>query len=103
MPERCFGICTRATGCLDAIERALFAVCLDASSPESLEERFRAALHGDGINRWFDKSLQLVIGQNGHTAAESKVAALKRAAETHVTRMKECMAGMGVERHIFGL
>jgi carnitine O-acetyltransferase len=35
--------------------------------------------------------------------AESKVAALKTAAETHVTRMKACMAGMGVERHMFGL
>jgi carnitine O-acetyltransferase len=33
----------------------------------------------------------------------SKAAALKTAAETHVARMKACMAGMGVERHMFGL
>jgi carnitine O-acetyltransferase len=35
--------------------------------------------------------------------SESKMAALKTAAETHVARMKACMAGMGVERHMFGL
>ena len=34
---------------------------------------------------------------------ESKRAALKAAAETHVARMKECMDGLGVERHMFGL
>ncbi|MDH3602792.1 MAG: choline/carnitine O-acyltransferase [Candidatus Tectomicrobia bacterium] len=61
---------------LDVIERSLFALCLDASSPESLEERFRSALHGDGKNRWFDKSVQLIIGKNADVAVNSEHAGL---------------------------
>ena len=61
---------------LDVIERSLFALCLDASSPESMEERFHAALHGDGKNRWFDKSFQFIIGKNGHVAVNGEHAGL---------------------------
>ncbi len=61
---------------LDAIEGALFALCLDASSPESMEERFRAALDGNGKNRWFDKSFQFIVGKNGHVAVNGEHAGL---------------------------
>jgi carnitine O-acetyltransferase len=61
---------------LDVIERSIFALCLDASSPESMEERFRAALHGNGKNRWFDKSFQFIIGKNGHVAVNGEHAGL---------------------------
>ena len=61
---------------LDVIERALFALCLDTSSPESLKERFRAALHGDGANRWFDKSFQFIVGKNGQVAVNGEHAGL---------------------------
>jgi carnitine O-acetyltransferase len=61
---------------LNVIERALFALCLDTSSPESLKERFHAALHGDGANRWFDKSFQFIVGKNGHVAVNGEHAGL---------------------------
>ena len=61
---------------LDIIERALFALCLDTSSPESLKERFHAALHGDGDNRWFDKSFQFIVGKNGKVAVNGEHAGL---------------------------
>ncbi|RKO88367.1 acyltransferase ChoActase/COT/CPT [Blyttiomyces helicus] len=50
---------------LDAIETALFAVCLDDFSPVTREEASRACWHGDGRNRFFDKSLQFIIFENG--------------------------------------
>ena len=50
---------------LDRIETSLFALCLDDSSPNTLDERFRDILHGDGKNRWFDKSFQFIVGRNG--------------------------------------
>jgi carnitine O-acetyltransferase len=50
---------------LDAIERSLFALCLDDTRPESLEDIFRTILHGDGRNRWFDKSFQIIVCQDG--------------------------------------
>ena len=53
---------------LDKIESALFALCLDDFSPMTLDDRFRAALHGDGKNRWFDKSFQFIVAKNGNFA-----------------------------------
>lgn len=50
---------------LDKIERSLFALCLDDTSPESLEDIFRTILHGNGRNRWFDKSFQIIVCQDG--------------------------------------
>jgi carnitine O-acetyltransferase len=50
---------------LDTIETSLFALCLDDSRPDTLGDRFRDILHGDGKNRWFDKSFQFIVGRNG--------------------------------------
>jgi carnitine O-acetyltransferase len=50
---------------LDTIETSLFALCLDDSRPDTLDDRFRDILHGDGKNRWFDKSFQFIVGRNG--------------------------------------
>jgi carnitine O-acetyltransferase len=50
---------------LDKIERAAFAVCLDDTSPVTREESSRACWHGDGQNRFFDKSLQFIVFENG--------------------------------------
>ncbi|EOD32336.1 carnitine O-acyltransferase [Emiliania huxleyi CCMP1516] len=67
--------------CSDSRHVALFAVCLDGSSPEELGEVNRAMLHGRGIDgwldesddtrgidRWFDKSFQLVVTENAKAA-----------------------------------
>lgn len=50
---------------LDDIEKAAFIVCLDDSSPVTKDEISRACWHGDGRNRFFDKSLQFIIFENG--------------------------------------
>ncbi|KAJ9607140.1 Carnitine O-acetyltransferase mitochondrial [Cladophialophora chaetospira] len=50
---------------LKDIESSSFLVCLDSSSPVTLEERARAYWHGDGSNRWYDKPLQFIVNDNG--------------------------------------
>ncbi|MFT7817561.1 carnitine O-acetyltransferase-like [Arapaima gigas] len=60
---------------VQAIQKSIFTVCLDAPVPRVSDEmhRSRAALqmlHGGGSrwnsgNRWFDKTLQFIIGEDG--------------------------------------
>jgi len=50
---------------LEAIDSALFAICLDDESPESYQEISSTMLHGNARNRWFDKSFQLIVAANG--------------------------------------
>ena len=50
---------------LEAIDSALFAVCLDDAKPETYPEVSSVMLHGDARNRWFDKSFQLIVAANG--------------------------------------
>lgn len=50
---------------LDTIQASSFLVCLDNTSPVTLEERAHQYWHGDGKNRWFDKPLQFIINDNG--------------------------------------
>jgi carnitine O-acetyltransferase len=52
------------TQSLRVIETALFVVCLDESEPAGLEELSRVLLHSDGKNRFFDKSIQIVVCRN---------------------------------------
>jgi carnitine O-palmitoyltransferase 2 len=53
----------RAT--LQTIDSALFAVSLDDVSTTSEEELAHLFLHGQGLNRWFDKSFSLIVTKNG--------------------------------------
>nr|XP_020446226.1 carnitine O-acetyltransferase isoform X2 [Monopterus albus] len=58
-----------------AIQKSIFTVCLDAPMPQLSDERYlsRVAahmLHGGGArwnsgNRWFDKTLQFIVGEDG--------------------------------------
>jgi carnitine O-acetyltransferase len=50
---------------LDIIETAAFVVCLDDSKPITKEEHSIACWHGDGRNRFFDKSMQFIVFDNG--------------------------------------
>nr|XP_030871256.2 choline O-acetyltransferase [Gorilla gorilla gorilla] len=57
---------------LDMIERCICLVCLDAPGGVELSDTHRALqlLHGggyskNGANRWYDKSLQFVVGRDG--------------------------------------
>ncbi|KAJ3062175.1 Carnitine O-acetyltransferase mitochondrial [Podochytrium sp. JEL0797] len=50
---------------LDRIETAAFAVCLDDTKPVTYDQRAKSCWVGDGRNRFFDKSFQLIIFDNG--------------------------------------
>ncbi|KAJ3297226.1 Carnitine O-acetyltransferase mitochondrial [Rhizoclosmatium sp. JEL0117] len=50
---------------LDKIESASFVVCLDDTKPVSYEQRSHACWVGDGKNRFFDKSFQFIVFDNG--------------------------------------
>ena len=49
---------------LEKIESALFIVCLDDHEPDSELDRYYTFLHNYGADRWFDKSLQIVVSPN---------------------------------------
>jgi carnitine O-acetyltransferase len=60
---------------LAIIEKALFVVCLDEGNPKNLDEHAGVMQHGDGRNRWFDKSFQVIVqkdGQIGPNAEHSR-------------------------------
>ena len=46
---------------LEKVESALFIVCLDNNEPQTVLDSTHAFLHNHGANRWFDKSIQLVV------------------------------------------
>uniref|UniRef100_A0A8C2GZJ3 Carnitine O-acetyltransferase n=1 Tax=Cyprinus carpio TaxID=7962 RepID=A0A8C2GZJ3_CYPCA len=58
-----------------AIQKSIFTVCLDAPMPHASDDMYRTRagvqmLHGGGSrwnsgNRWFDKTLQFIIGEDG--------------------------------------
>jgi len=50
---------------LQLADSALFALTLDETSPSTLSDVSRAMLVGDGRNRWFDKSFNLVVFSSG--------------------------------------
>eukprot|EP00043_Microstomoeca_roanoka_P013995 m.137782 g.137782 ORF g.137782 m.137782 type:complete len:785 (-) comp15901_c0_seq1:477-2831(-) len=78
---------TRAS--LEAVERSAFFVVLDDFEPEQPNDcisepnqQAMSLLHGNGHNRWFDKSISLIVFKNGrcgtnceHTWADAPVAA----------------------------
>lgn len=50
---------------LEMIESSAFAICLDDTAPLTRAEVGRALWHGDGKNRWYDKTLQFIVFENG--------------------------------------
>lgn len=62
------------------MENATFALCLDDNQPELLTSVSEQLLYGNGKNRFFDKSLQLIVFKNGkmginfeHTGVDGSV------------------------------
>lgn len=53
---------------LKMVDSALFCLCLD---DESIKDHIHAShnmLHGNGYNRWFDKSFSIIMSQDGQAA-----------------------------------
>ncbi len=50
---------------LEAVETALFCVCLDDIAPDDAHAASDQLLHGAGGNRWFDKPISLIVFRDG--------------------------------------
>ncbi|XP_017289800.1 carnitine O-palmitoyltransferase 2, mitochondrial [Kryptolebias marmoratus] len=53
---------------LQIIDRALFCLCLDDESIRDHIHISHNMLHGDGCNRWYDKSFSIIVTKNGQAA-----------------------------------
>jgi carnitine O-acetyltransferase len=92
---------------LDAVERAILVLVLDDGSPAapSTADAARLFLHGDGRNRWFDKSIQLVVAANGlagfcmeHSGFDGSTAV--RLAERLVENESAAATERGLDGHV---
>ncbi|XP_013002104.1 carnitine O-palmitoyltransferase 2, mitochondrial isoform X2 [Cavia porcellus] len=50
------------------VDSAVFCLCLDDFPIKDLVHLSHTMLHGDGTNRWFDKSFNLIVAQDGCAA-----------------------------------
>lgn len=53
---------------LRKVDSAVFCLCLDDFPIEGLVHLSHSMLHGDGTNRWYDKSFNLIIAKDGTAA-----------------------------------
>ena len=51
------------------IEAPAFVISLDQACPKSSSERGHQFMHGFGLNRWCDKTMQYLVSDNGHSGA----------------------------------
>ncbi|KAI8477979.1 hypothetical protein Bbelb_442870, partial [Branchiostoma belcheri] len=54
---------------LEVIETAIVVISLDTVSPQDLSEQAKLVMMGDGTNRWYDKSMTIVVFPNGKAGA----------------------------------
>ena len=57
---------------LEAVQSAILVVCLDDGTPTTREEVGRALWHGDCRDRWYDKTIELVVFENGKAGMMGK-------------------------------
>ncbi|XP_061488998.1 carnitine O-palmitoyltransferase 2, mitochondrial isoform X2 [Rhineura floridana] len=53
---------------LEKVDSAVFCLCLDDFPIKDLIHLSHTMLHGDGINRWYDKSFNLILAKGGTAA-----------------------------------
>ncbi|KAJ3599269.1 hypothetical protein NHX12_033232 [Muraenolepis orangiensis] len=53
---------------LQAVDSALFCLCLDEEDMRDHIHTSHNMLHGDGRNRWYDKSFSVVVARDGQSA-----------------------------------
>ncbi|XP_032756677.1 carnitine O-palmitoyltransferase 2, mitochondrial [Rattus rattus] len=53
---------------LKKVDSAVFCLCLDDFPMKDLIHLSHTMLHGDGTNRWFDKSFNLIVAEDGTAA-----------------------------------
>jgi carnitine O-acetyltransferase len=50
---------------LEKVQNSIFTICLDDEEPSDLEQLSRCLWHGNGSNRFYDKSVQFIVTKNG--------------------------------------
>jgi carnitine O-acetyltransferase len=86
---------------LDAVETALFAVCLEDFCPADAGVACDQLLHGDSGNRWFDKSFSLIVfadGRAGLNVEHSRLDGVTMVELADVLLSGVAAAGDGAER-----
>ncbi|XP_058031126.1 carnitine O-palmitoyltransferase 2, mitochondrial isoform X1 [Ahaetulla prasina] len=53
---------------LRKVDSAIFCLCLDDFPIKDVDHLSRTMLHGDGTNRWYDKSFNLILAKDGSAA-----------------------------------
>ncbi|GCB66432.1 carnitine O-palmitoyltransferase 2, mitochondrial [Scyliorhinus torazame] len=53
---------------LNKIDTAIFCICLDDMTVKDHLELSHNMLHGNGLNRWFDKSFSIILTKDGNAA-----------------------------------
>lgn len=53
---------------LETVDSALFCLCLDDETMKDHIHISHNMLHGDGCNRWYDKSFSIIIAKDGNAA-----------------------------------
>nr|XP_028589279.1 carnitine O-palmitoyltransferase 2, mitochondrial isoform X1 [Podarcis muralis] len=53
---------------LTKVDSAIFCLCLDDFPIKDLNHLSHTMLHGDGVNRWYDKSFNLILAKDGTAA-----------------------------------
>lgn len=80
---------------LEEISSAMFVVSLEKESHDNFEASNRQFLHGEGRNRWFDKSFSLILDPKGNAAVNFEhswgdgVAVLRFVEEVHKDSLKK--------------
>lgn len=69
---------------LKVIESSAFAICLDEAEPDSQGNCARQMILDDGANRWYDKTLQLIVFANGRAGLYAEHALIDGSVITRV-------------------
>ena len=67
---------------LDTVESALLCLCLDDVTPEGPEHACAELMHGQPGNRWFDKSVSLVVFADGSAGINAEMSCVDVATVT---------------------
>jgi carnitine O-acetyltransferase len=81
---------------LDAIETALFCLCLEETAPRDALEACEHLLHGDSANRWFDKAISLIVFADGTAGINVEHSGLDG---TTIVDFVEILVGRSAEEH----
>ncbi|HEY6422007.1 MAG TPA: choline/carnitine O-acyltransferase [Pseudonocardiaceae bacterium] len=81
---------------LDAVETALFCLCLEDTTPEDALKACDQLLHGDSGNRWFDKALSLIVFRDGTAGLNGEHCKLDG---TTIVNFIDTILGSSAEEH----